>query len=241
MNQPVSSGYSLDSFFLDRMIFGGSFDPPHEGHFRMARYILENQWAERLDFVPAAVSPFKIDDPPAPPEDRFRMLQMGVDHYCGEVLRARIQILDLEIRRPPPSYTVETCARLRDEFPGERIGLLLGSDSFKGFGRWKNVEGLLQHHPVAVFMRIGDTPETMKEVARNLAEEFSDVSPEIHLLDNPWVDCSSTEIKRMIQSEGRKAFNSLGKCVPPSILDLIEAKGLYSIRGGDSSGKDYGP
>lgn len=218
---------SGNEFPLDRILFGGSFDPPHNGHFTMLRYVLENGYGNRLDIIPAALSPFKLNDPPASPEHRFRMMEIGVEESIPDELKSRVSILDLEIKRPPPSFTYETCRSIQEKHRDEKIGLLIGSDSFPAFGRWKNSEELLSNHPLLVFMRTGDRPEQLQEIVSSLSEMYAGVKPRITLLDNPWVDCSSSCIKVYINRKEPQTNPGIRKCLSPRLLEYILGEGLF--------------
>ncbi len=214
----------------DHIIFGGSFDPPHVGHFSMARYIIETGIAESLDFIPAAVSPFKVNDPPpANPGNRLDMLRLGVEELCSaKGVRENIRIREIEFDRPPPSYTVDTCAALRQEMPGKKIAILMGSDSFVHFTSWHRQDEIIAHHPVIVFMRSGFDGKNIGDHRIFLMNKYAASDPEIHLLDNPRVDCSSTEIKEML-SERRSVSLPvfIRDCLPASVLDYVEKNRLY--------------
>lgn len=221
-------------FPLDRMIFGGSFDPPHLGHLAMARYVLDEGLTRTLDFIPAALSPFKVnEEPPAQPQRRLDMLRLGVEE---ELKQRPVRILEIELLRPPPSYTVDTCRSLREEFPGERIGLLLGSDSFPHFHRWFAPDEILKHHPLVVFMRPGDDRQAILEKGRELLELFpgdQGEGPSLAILDNPRVDCSSTEIKARISggelAGGKDSIPAdLARCLPGPVLDYIVQNRIYA-------------
>lgn len=210
---------------LDQILFGGSFDPPHRGHFSMARYVLENGIAGVLYFVPAAVSPFKMDDPPAPADARMEMLRIGAEIYVGKEYSNRVRIFDYEVQRPPPSYTADTCEYVRKQNPGKNIGFLIGSDSFHSFHRWRQVGDILQHHPLVVFMRPGDEREHMLQLAEELKNTYNCALPTI--LNNPPVDCASSELKTTIYSD--PGDEEILRCVPPEILEYIKKNNLYGF------------
>lgn len=216
----------IDPVKMDWMIFGGSFDPPHAGHLQMASYVLDHGLTLCLSFVPAAVSPFKVDDPPSSPEDRLKMLHMGIAQLLSHYSSERLNVLEMEVKRPPPSYTYETCETLRREHPDLRIGLLLGSDSFPHLHKWKRSEEILLHHPLVVFMRPGDDRNRILDYAEEQKAALSSHQVEIIVLDNPRVDCSSTELKAALQRASSR--NLVGNdCIPESVLNYIHRNHLY--------------
>lgn len=242
----------------DRLIFGGSFDPPHRGHLAILRYALAENLAPEIDLVPAAVSPFKIDAPPTAGDHRRRLLeaaladladgadlQMGSDAAAAVNAAAgaktgdsftpanaqstidvdRIHLHTLELERPPPSYSADTCATLRRAHPDARIGLLLGSDSLHDFERWNRAAEILAYHPVFVFQRAGDSPATIAERIRELSRllKSSDESrpPVFVPLSNPLFPCASSDLRSADAANEREA------CLTPRVARLVRDLRLY--------------
>ncbi len=216
---------------LDRLIYGGSFDPPHRSHMAVARKVLVSDVARRVDFVPAAVSPFKMDARPVASELRLAMLEAARnDPWIGyhPELVEDTRIVDLELRRPPPSYTVDTCRALREEFPGQRIGLLMGSDTLIGLQKWKNVDEILRHHEIVIYMRKGDDAR-FDAALTDLRSRFPEAN--FRRLDANLLAWSSTEIREAAArawSRGEEPTrDDLGDCVADGVLELIRRHELY--------------
>ncbi|MBI3394823.1 MAG: nicotinate (nicotinamide) nucleotide adenylyltransferase [Spirochaetia bacterium] len=210
---------------LDRLVMGGSFDPVHRGHLTMMTYVLENNVSKYLDVIPAAISPFKSHVPPAPARYRLEMVNMAVSALPSQ-FRDRIVVRDLELQRSPPSYTVDTLFELRDEHPGQKIGLLLGSDAVPDFPLWLRPDEILELHPVCVFLRHGDVLEMVKKDAERLRDIYGQVSPVIEMLQNPTVSCSSTDLRRLLRTNPDD--RSILECVPEPVLEYIRKHGLYA-------------
>jgi nicotinate-nucleotide adenylyltransferase len=104
-------------------IFGGTFDPVHYGHLRTAFEMLQALRFEEVRFIPCG-------DPPhrgvtyANAAQRMRLVELAIAGQDGFVAD------DREIRRSGPSYTIDTLAALREEFPGRSLGLIIGMDAF---------------------------------------------------------------------------------------------------------------
>lgn len=212
----------------ERLVFGGSFDPPHRGHLEIIRHAFAENLCDNLDLVPAAVSPFKQRTPPVSGEDRVRLLELALEDFREELApyRERIRILDLEIQRDPPSFSSETLKQIRSEFPRTRTGVLIGSDSFVDFERWHRFRDILFHHTLVVFLRRGDDREELDRQIRRFKHEYSNAGPEIKLLNNPFVDCSSSEVRSAV-SRGALDHHAVKNCLTPSVRDFIAGKGLY--------------
>ena len=218
----------MKGFPLDRLIYGGSFDPPHRGHFSMLRYVLENNLTRLVDLVPAQVSPFKEDAPPLPPEIRLEMLRLGLEGFLSAEEQNRVRVTDAELRRAPPSYSRDTCRVLREEFPGARIGLLLGSDSVRELDRWMTPEEILREHPILVFLRLGEDEASVRRSVRELEERYARESPRFFYFSQVQVDCSSTQLRRIFAREEEEARGPYPRnCLPPALLEYILSSRLY--------------
>ena len=127
------------------LVFGGSFDPPHAAHARIASLAADAIGASNILVIPAGVNPQRRDAPPAAPEHRLAMARLA---FAGE---PRAVIDDREIRRPGPSFTVDTLEELARERPHERLRLLIGGDQALNFATWRRpdrIEALAE--PVVV-------------------------------------------------------------------------------------------
>jgi nicotinate-nucleotide adenylyltransferase len=117
-------------------LFGGSFDPVHNGHLLVALAAMEELSLERIFFVPAAQSPFKPETRPAPPELRVRMLRLAL---AGQ---ARYEVDAQEIRRGGTSYTIDTVRDYRRRFPEAEIFYLIGADHIPQLHKWRAADEL---------------------------------------------------------------------------------------------------
>jgi nicotinate-nucleotide adenylyltransferase len=128
-------------------LFGGSFNPPHQGHVDLVRAVASRQDIQHLFAVPAGRSPFKGEEELLPGELRLEMLRAALRGM------ARASVLDLEVRRSAPSYTVETLQALRSWCPVADWVLVMGADAFRGFAGWRCANRLLEWASLAVFPR----------------------------------------------------------------------------------------
>lgn len=179
-------------------IFGGSFDPVHHGHLILARAACEELGLDRVIFIPANLSPHKTESRPATAQDRLAMLQRAIEGEPG------FEASDVELLRPPPSYTVETLRELKARHPGDELVLLIGADNVAKFDTWREPEEIRQHARIAVLDRANHTPHHDWPVVRRL------------------VDISSTDIRERA-ARGR----SIRYLTPDSVCDYIARHGLY--------------
>lgn len=183
-------------------LFGGSFDPVHHGHLILARAALEELGLEEVRFIPAGAQPFKTRGPVAGAPDRLEMLRSALR---GE---PRFVLEECEIRRPGPSYTVDTLRELTAREPGRSFILLLGADAAQLLPRWREAEEVLRLARVAVFARPGhQVPEGAWVQATVPA---------------PLLELSATELRQRAA-----AGRSLRYFVPDPVADYVATRGLY--------------
>lgn len=178
-------------------VFGGTFDPVHVGHLAIANAALDELALDRVIFVPAKRSPLKDRAPTATEADRLAMLRAAL---AGE---PRFAVSTAELERTGPSYTVDTLDALRRE--GD-LYLIVGSDAYADFPRWRDPERIRALATVVVAARPG-APNAPRDVK---------------VLDSPLMDISSREL-RARAARGR----SLRYLVPEGALRYIEEHRLY--------------
>lgn len=178
-------------------VFGGTFDPVHVGHLAIANAALEELGLDSVVFVPARRSPLKTEAPAASPEDRLRMLKAAV------AAEPRFEVSTLELDREGPSYTIDTLEKLRGR--GE-LSLILGSDAYADFARWREPERIRKLATIVLAARPG----------------APNAPAGVRMLDTPLMDISSREL-RSRAARGR----SLRYLVPEAALRYIEENRLY--------------
>jgi nicotinate-nucleotide adenylyltransferase len=127
-------------------LFGGSFDPPHEGHVQLTRQALARFGLDRLWWLVTPGNPLKAAGP-APLDRRLAAARAIMRH-------PRVVVTDLE-RQLGTRYTAQTIARLGTLYPGVRFVWLMGADNLAGFHRWEDWRGILRRVPVGVIARPG--------------------------------------------------------------------------------------
>ena len=117
-------------------IYGGSFDPVHLGHLLVAQAAVEELGLDRIFFVPAAQSPFKPENKPAPDAVRLQLLRLAL---AG---KSNCEVDDQELRRGGVSYTVDTVRDYAKNFPGAELFYLIGADNAAKLNEWRAVAEL---------------------------------------------------------------------------------------------------
>lgn len=183
-------------------LFGGSFDPPHWGHFLLARDALEQFSLDQVVFLPAAQSPLKENSPRASGKERLHWLQTAVDGCPG------MAVSDWELRQTGPSYSVHTVLHWRQSEPEAQLFWIIGADQARLLPRWHRLGDLLKEVTFIVFPRPGDN------FAGKESLPFAD---QLVFLRGHSVELSSSEIRERIQER-----NSLHFLVPESIRPYLE-------------------
>ena len=201
---------------MDRIgIYGGTFNPPHLGHVRVAQYAVEALGLRKLLVIPACVSPHKKIPGNSPtPAQRLEMMEIC---FAED---EKIQVSDIELQRGGPSYTYETVAQVKKLHPDAELVLFMGTDMFLSFLTWKKPEEILKNVSLAVFYR-GQRNEkgailTQKEVLEKMGAR-------VYLVDNPVTTISSSDLRRMIR------FRCAEPLLPPGIWEYISKNELYGV------------
>lgn len=179
-------------------IFGGTFDPVHHGHLILARAALERLGLDRVIFIPANVSPHKPGTVPATAADRMQMLRLAIVGEPG------FEANDCELRRPPPSYTLDTLREIASANPALELVLLIGADNAAKFGTWHKPDEIKTLARIAVLDRAEGDDTCEWPLVRKL------------------VDISATDIRARVA-----AGRSIRYLTPDSVCAYIAEQGLY--------------
>jgi len=187
-------------------IFGGSFNPVHIGHMMIASYLTQWKIVDKVWFTLSPLNPLKSPDELIPDLRRLDMLKLA----CANM--PDVQICDIELSMPRPSYSINTLRFLARRYPSKRFKLVIGSDNWNIFDKWRDYEAILEDFGVIVYPRPG------KEVQNRLADGMD-------LVASPSIDLSSTFIRTAI-AKGRDMTCFL----PPNVFDYIKKNNLYLPR-----------
>lgn len=189
-------------------MFGGSFDPPHIGHFICARVAAEKLGLQRLLVIPAARQPNKVSGALAPDDVRCEMIQaLTGDDPLFELSR-------IEIERGGVSYSVETLQALARQYPppGYELYMLIGADALNEINAWRDTETIFSIARIAVMTRPGGEVFKAESKRAKLALR----------VEVPRLEISSTEIRKRI-AEGLPVRHMVGR----EVEEIIRREGLY--------------
>lgn len=195
--------------------FGGTFNPPHLAHKRLALTFQKEAALDKILVVPTFVPPHKVAPSLASGEDRLNM--------CRLMFREDIfSVSDMELRRKGKSYSFDTLCELKKLYPDDRLFMIIGSDMLLSFHEWYRYRDILKLVTLCAASRDG------KEGVRKLSEYASHTlgldsrKGEIILSELPPVELSSTEIRSLL-ANGKDAEEYLGK----EVSDYIKKRNLY--------------
>jgi len=193
-------------------IYGGTFNPPHVGHFRGAQYAREALGLDLLLMLPDREAPHKqLPERSPTPQQRLDMVRLGLS---GEGIIAS----GLSLEREGPSYACETVEQIRQMYPEAELYFLMGSDMLRSFPEWYCPQRILKEASLAVFCR-GDKGE--KDALAQAKQRVEALGGRVVLLDNPITEISSTQLRRML------VFRCAGEFLPEKVEEYIQVRSLY--------------
>ena len=163
-------------------IFGGSFNPIHNGHIALCKAFLAQCNLDEVWLMVSPQNPLKINTALLDDEQRFRLAQKAIEDEAG------IKACDYEFHLPRPSYTWNTLQSLSNDYPHCRFTLLIGGDNWACFDRWYRSEDILSNYQIAVYPRSGSEIDAIQ------------LPPNVSLINTPLFDISSTEIRQRVAS-----------------------------------------
>ena len=179
-------------------LFGGSFNPIHNGHIALSRQLLTLAQLDEVWFMVSPQNPLKQSADLL--DDRLRFLLARIALHGEQGLQAS----DYEFSLPRPSYTWNTLKHLHRDYPQHTFVLLIGADNWQRFPQWYRGADILYDHQVVVYPRLG-----------------SDIHPDslpsgVTLVDTPLLNVSSTDIRQRVRSGA-----PLRPFVPEHIIPLV--------------------
>ena len=177
-------------------LYFGTFNPIHVGHLIIANHMVENSDLDEVWMVVTPHNPFKNKSTLLGNNHRFELVFLATEKYD------KIKPSDIEFDLPQPNYTVNTLVHISEKHPQHNFSLIMGEDNLKSFHKWKNHETILKHHNIFVYPRISE----------GKTETKFDNHPQIHVIDSPIIQISSTHIRNGIKE---------GKNIEPMLSDSV--------------------
>lgn len=194
-------------------LFGGTFNPIHNGHVRLLNSVMEKIDFDEVIVMPSKIPPHKVAQNLVSGKDRSEMCRLAFED------NEKVTVSDYELKRRGKSYSVYTLRHLNKLYPEDRIYFIMGSDMLLCFDKWYRYEELLERTSIVCISRDDeDTNEKLTACAEALREKGG----EVILLDTEPYELSSTEVRERLQ----KSLDC--SCyLPQKIVQYICGKNLY--------------
>ncbi len=190
------------------VVFGGTFDPVHNGHTEIAKCLRDELDADSVVMVPTGCPWLRPDAPVATPEDRLRMVELAVEN------EERIEVSDVDIVRDKTTYSIDTIQDLRPRYGADcEFILAIGADSVPDLHRWHRYDQLIEECAFVVVKRPGSPLDDTTSLPKNTS-----------VIPGPMINISASEIRSKI---GRSDLANATDVLPDSVLRFIIEKGLY--------------
>ncbi|MNJ91131.1 putative nicotinate-nucleotide adenylyltransferase [compost metagenome] len=208
-------------------IFGGSFNPPHNGHINSLQTVASKFGLKKIHIVPAAQNPLKTPVEGPTPEQRLELTRLAFNQYGDQYV-----IDDQEIKRGGMSYTIDTVMNLRKTYEAQDLFLIVGADKFEELSQWKDYQKILTEANLIVTTRPGyDMPESLDEMPgflKPLVAEFDfnfielNTGRNIQFITLRDIEISSSEVRKWLRTG-----KPVEKYLPLSVETYLKEHKLY--------------
>jgi nicotinate-nucleotide adenylyltransferase len=214
-------------------IYGGTFDPIHYGHLRVAAALCEAFALDRFFFVPAFVPPHKRERQISASYHRYAMVVLATLHH-PQIARTKLAALTVELEAPTRPYTIETLQRLQVIYPHADLFFVMGGDSFAEVNLWHQHERLLTEHNIIVAARPPADELSTQHLSSQCQSHVVDLrgeqrpdlaalmEPKVFLTDYVAVEMAATQVR-----EAARHGHPLEAFVPPDVARYIATYDLY--------------
>lgn len=193
-------------------IFGGTFDPIHNGHLYIAYEALNQLKLDKIIFIPGGNPPHKSFSSVSDANQRYKMVELAIKSY------ENFEISDYELKKTTKSYSFETLEYYKSLSIGE-LYFILGADSLITIDSWKNVDRIMEAATLVVFNRPGFTKEQLVEKKAEVEHKYN---KKIIYLDLLNLEISSSGVREEISTGKRVDF-----FIPDSVKRYIEENNIY--------------
>lgn len=186
-------------------LFFGTFDPVHNGHLRIAKYITEEKLADKVWLVVTPENPIKLGGKISSFNHRFNMAEIATKKYDNIIPS------DLELSLKKPNYTIDTLEYISKKLKDFEFSLIIGEDNYKIFDTWKDYEKILSNYKIFIYPRKG----TLKENPHIINENAM-------YIGGPRIDLSSTNIRNIVSKKSDPK-----DLISPKVMKYININKLY--------------
>ena len=193
-------------------VFGGTFNPIHNGHIRLAELYHKELGLDKIIVIPTNIPPHKSAENVVSSVDRLNMLNLAFEQYPF------VEISDIELNMSGKSYTVNTISALKEIYPNDDLYLIVGGDMFLCFESWREYKKILSMCTLCSAPREVGEYKALKEYQNKLDPELNCTV----ILNTEALVLSSSEIREKLNSD-----TDLDNFLPKKVLEYINQKGLY--------------
>jgi nicotinate-nucleotide adenylyltransferase len=172
-------------------IMGGTFDPIHVGHLMLAEQAYDKYDLDKILIMPAGHPPHKDHEVSALPKHRVQMVRLAIEG------NKHFELSLVEVERSGYTYTYETLENLTKENPNVEYYFIIGADSLLEMHKWREPEKICKCATILVATRYHLQTKELKKTADEIAKKFNG---NIHILDTPNIDLSSTYLRTSISA-----------------------------------------
>ncbi|MCH5296236.1 MAG: nicotinate-nucleotide adenylyltransferase [Ruminococcus sp.] len=196
-------------------IFGGTFNPIHNGHVLLAKYCKEELDLDKVLLIPTYSPPHKVSADLANETDRLNMCRIVCKNLEG------FEVLDIEIRRKGKSYSYQTLTSLKEIYHNDDLYFMMGADMFLSLDKWKNPEIIFQKASIIAVPRDISSVNELEYYYKNV---IAPMGATAHILQNSVMQVSSTYVRENIEN-----YNIVKDLIDSRVYDYITANNLYRM------------
>ena len=186
-------------------LFFGTFDPIHNGHLRIAKYITEEKLADKVWLVVTPENPIKAGSKISSFNHRFNMAKIATENYDNIIPS------DLEVNLKKPNYTIDTLEYISNKLKGIEFSLIIGEDNYKIFNTWKDYKKIINKYKIFIYPRKGTLNENLHIINENTM-----------YIGGPRIDLSSTNIRKIVSKKSDPK-----DLISNKVLEYINSNKLY--------------
>jgi len=187
-------------------LYFGSFNPIHIGHLIIANHIVNNAEVDEVWFVVSPQNPLKESSSLLNEQHRYSLVKIAIED------EKKLKASSVEFSMPKPSYTIDTLIYLSEKFKQHHFTLIIGSDSYLNFEKWKNYKQILLNYNILIY------PRPSFQIKENLPSS-------VKIVEAPLLEISSTQIRKHIKNN-----KSIRYLVTDKVLEQIELNGYYKSK-----------
>ena len=186
-------------------LFFGTFDPIHNGHLRIAKYITEEKLADKVWLIVTPENPIKVRSKISSFNHRFNMAKIATEKYDNIIPS------DLEVNLKKPNYTIDTLEYISNKLKDIEFSLIIGEDNYKIFDTWKDYKKIINKYKIFIYPRKGTLNENLHIINENTM-----------YIGGPRIDLSSTNIRKIVSKKSDPK-----DLISNKVMEYINSNKLY--------------